>query len=139
MVALVSITLCVFAVCLLPFMVSGLIAVQDARRSEYRLTSRVCVVAATLTVVYSSGIGAFQSSTASPTAEELVHWIALVSLWVLALMFCSGIFALLGYLTGAGWGRARHDSLVGSELSSPSGMERGTHEESGNPYQVPRV
>ncbi len=139
MLALVSISVCVFSVCVVPFIISSFLAVRDVKRTQYRLTNRVSVVAATLTILYSLGVCVFQSSISAPTADDLIHWIAVIGMWDLVLMFCSSIFALLGYLTGASWGTARLSRLVGRNLPVSSDTNLAKQEESGNPYQVPRV
>ena len=79
MLALVSIAISACAVCVLPFMVSGLLAVHDRRRGRYRLTGRVCQVAAILTVLYSLAIWIVQSPMTIATADELFHWLLVVA------------------------------------------------------------
>lgn len=122
----------------MPFGVSVLLAVHDVRRGQYRLTKRVCMVAASLTVVYSLGICVFQPAVAILTVEELVHWVALIGFWDLALMMCSTLFAALGYLAGAKGARGKRTVLAEADsASSPTGVGRRT--ETGNPYQIPRA
>lgn len=137
MLALVSIVVSVCLVCVLPFLVSGLLAVQDLKRGRYRLTKRICTVAATLTVLYSLAICIFQSPLTISTPDELIHWLAVIGLVDLALMFCVGVFSLLGYLAGSKWGRARFGALADSAMPL-SEAEPAVTEETGNPYQIPR-
>ena len=137
MLALVSIAISACAVCVLPFMVSGLLAVHDRRRGRYRLTGRVCQVAAILTVLYSLAIWIVQSPMTIATADELFHWLLVVALLDLALMCCVGVFSLLGYLAGSKWGRSRTGEWGRSQLRM-SEVTATVAEETGNPYQIPR-
>ena len=137
MLALVSIVVSVLAVCVLPFIASGLLAVKDVKRGRYRLTKSICAVSATLTVLYSLAICVFQSPFTISTPDELIHWLAVIGLVDLALMFCVGVFSLLGYLAGAKWGSARFGALADSEKPL-SEAEPAVTEETGNPYQIPR-
>jgi hypothetical protein len=135
--ALVAIVIAVFAVCVIPFLVSCLLAVQDITRGRYRLTKRICTVAATLTVMYSLAICVFQSPLTISTPDELIHWVAVIGMWDLALMFCVSVFSLLGYLAGSKWGRARVGAFADSEVPLCE-LQAVATEETGNPYQIPR-
>ncbi len=135
--ALVSIAVSVFAVCILPFVASSLLAVQDAKRGRYRLTRNICTVSATLTVLYSLAICFFQSPLTISTPDALIHWLAVIGFVDLALMFCMGVFSMLGYLAGSKWGKASVGAFADAEMPLPRAEPEVT-EETGNPYQIPR-
>ena len=143
MLALVSITVSVFAICVLPFMFSGILAVRDESRGRLRLTSRVCQVAAVLTVVYTLGVCVLQPSFTISTVDELIYWLAMVGLWDLGLMFCSSVFSLLGYLAGTRWATSNRRRVSDAKSAFPglgvaSEEDAVVRAETGNPYQSPR-
>lgn len=134
-----SVVLLLFAilmVCLVPFSVSVALARSDFNRGRYRLTNRVCMVSAILTVVYSLTICFFRSPFEIDSPEELVGWLVVIGLWDLTLMFCSTVFAALGYLFGTHAKKVMQNTV---EIPQPitSSLSSGSHE-TGNPYQTPR-
>lgn len=119
-----------------PFLVSVLVARSDVARGRYRLTARVCTVAATLTVIYSLVICCINAPALTVTPDELLRWLGAVGIWDLAVMFCSSAFASLGYLVGARTAKSLDGESVeaGQQLDVLPGHART---ETGNPYQAP--
>ena len=136
MLALVSIAVIGSAVSVFPFLVSALVARRDIARGRYRLTTRVCTVAATLTVIYSLVICYINATELTATPDELLRWLAAVGIWDLACMFCSSAFASLGYLFGA-----RSATSLGANsvetVQHLTVQPKHARTETGNPYQAP--
>jgi len=126
----------ILMVCLVPFAASVVLARRDASRGLYRLTNRVCMVAAFLTVAYSLAICLFRSPFEIRSPDELVNWLVVIGVWDLTLMGFSTIFAALGY-SWATHSKASLKSSVSVPQSVIVPIPSAGHE-TGNPYQVPR-